>query len=77
MVKVFINIGRNQNIRPGDIVGAIAGEARIDGKVIGEIDIKDKFSFVYLPKDVVGTVMDAMNDNTIKGNRVNLEVAND
>jgi ATP-dependent RNA helicase DeaD len=76
MVKVFINIGRNQNIRPGDIVGAIAGEARIDGKVIGEIDIKDKFSFVYLPKDVVGTVMDAMNDNTIKGNRVNLEVAN-
>lgn len=76
MVKLFINVGRNQNVRPGDIVGAIAGEARIDGKMIGDIDIKDKFSFVFIPKDLVGTVMDKMNENTIKGHRVNLEVAN-
>ncbi len=75
MVKLFINVGRNQNVRPGDIVGAIAGESQIDGKVIGDIDIKDKFSFVYIPKELVNTVMDKMNENTIKGHRVNLEVA--
>lgn len=76
MVKLFINVGRNQNIRPGDIVGAIAGEAKIDGKSIGNIDIRDKFTFVFVPKDVVNKVMDSMIDNTIKGYRVNLEVAN-
>ena len=75
MVKVFINIGRNQRVGPGDIVGAIAGEAGINGKNIGDIDIKDKHTFVYLPKEDVDKVVDTMNGNTIKGFKVSLEVA--
>ena len=39
MVRLFINIGKNQKARPGDILGAIAGETGIAGSLIGTIDM--------------------------------------
>lgn len=75
MVKLFINLGKNQKIRPGDIVGAIAGEAGIKGNLIGQIDIFDKHSFVEVPKDKVNDVLEAMVNNQIKGKKVSIEVA--
>ena len=75
MVKVFINIGKNQRIRPGDIVGAIAGESGIDGKNIGNIEIRDKHTYVYLAKNDVDKVVDSMTGNSIKGFKISLEVA--
>jgi ATP-dependent RNA helicase DeaD len=75
MVRLFINIGRQANVRPGDIVGAIAGEANIPGNTIGSIDIFDKFSFVEVPQDSVQQVLSTMDNNQIKGKKVNIEVA--
>ena len=46
MVRLFINIGKNQRIRPGDILGAVAGEAKIPGKLVGAIDMYDNYTFV-------------------------------
>jgi len=75
MVRLFINLGKDQKIRPGDIVGAIAGESGINGNVIGDISIYDKFSYVYVPKDNVNAVLEGMSNNTIKGKKVSIEVA--
>lgn len=52
MVRLFINIGRSQKIRPEDIVRAFATEADIPGNVIGVINIYDRFTFVEVPEDV-------------------------
>ena len=76
MVRLFINIGRNQKIRPGDIVGGIAGETGIPGKLIGSIDIYDKYTFVEVPREYAGDVIRIMKDNQIKGRRINIEPAN-
>ncbi len=76
MVRLFINIGRKQKIRPGDIVGAIAGETRISGDLIGNIDIYDKFSFVEVPIEYAKDVLNDMKNNRIKGNKINVEPAN-
>jgi ATP-dependent RNA helicase DeaD len=46
MVRLWMNLGNAQGIRPGDIVGAIAGEVGIPGKAIGEIDIHRDHTFV-------------------------------
>src|SRR5438477_2675876 len=46
MVRLFVDAGRDAGVRPGDIVGAIAGEADIPGHVIGAIDVHSKFTFV-------------------------------
>jgi ATP-dependent RNA helicase DeaD len=75
MTRLMVSIGRRDYVRPGDIVGAIAGEANIPGNTIGSIDIFDKFTYVDVPKDIANRVVDAMEGNTIKGRRVNIEVA--
>ncbi|RYC71267.1 DEAD/DEAH box helicase [Spirosoma sordidisoli] len=75
MTRLMVTIGRKDYVRPGDIVGAIAGEANIPGNTIGSIDIFDKYTYVDVPKDVANRVVDAMEGNTIKGRRVNIEIA--
>lgn len=75
MTRFHINIGKNQNIKPGDIVGAIAGECNIPGSVIGNIDLYDKFSFVEVPSKYETKVLQTMNKETIKGKKVFFEKA--
>ncbi|MFC1567082.1 DEAD/DEAH box helicase [bacterium] len=74
-VRLFMNIGRKQNIRPGDILGAIAGEAGIDGDLIGNIDIYESYSFVNVPADQVENVIESMEKSHIKGKKIAIEVA--
>jgi ATP-dependent RNA helicase DeaD len=45
-----IEVGRRNNVNPGNIVGAIANEAGIDNEFIGRINIYDDYSTVDLPK---------------------------
>lgn len=75
MTRLFLNVGRNQSIRPQDIVGAIANEAGIPGRSIGAIDILDTYTFVDVPADVTDRVISAINSASIKGRPVNAEVA--
>jgi ATP-dependent RNA helicase DeaD len=75
MARLFINLGKKSKIRPGDIVGAISGETGISGDTIGSIDIYDKFSFVEVPKSHAEKIIEIMNNNQIKGLRVNMEIA--
>ena len=75
MVRLFLNIGRNQKIRPEDIVRAFASEADIPGNVIGVINIYDRFTFVEVPEEHAERVLSAMHRNTVKGWKVNVEPA--
>lgn len=74
-VRLFINIGKKDNARPGDLVGAIAGESGISGKDIGDIDMFDKFSFVNVPGKFADKVIKSLSGKTIKKRRVNVEIA--
>jgi ATP-dependent RNA helicase DeaD len=75
MTRLSVSIGRADYVRPGDIVGAIAGESGIPGNTIGSIDIFDRHTFVDVPNDVANRVVAAMDGNNIKGRKVNVEVA--
>ena len=76
MVRLFINIGKKQRVRPGDILGAIAGESGMDGKLIGTIDMYDKYTFVEVPRKYAREVLNAMKNVKIKGKTVAVEPAN-
>jgi ATP-dependent RNA helicase DeaD len=76
MVRLFVNIGKNQKIRPGDILGAVAGEANIPGKLVGAIDMYDNYTFVEVPKEYAKVVLKAMKKAKIKGKSINVEPAN-
>src|SRR5690606_16430811 len=57
MQRYRIEVGRNHEARPGDIVGAIANEAGISSSNIGHIKLFDEFSTVDLPKGLSGDVI--------------------
>lgn len=76
MVRLFINVGRQQKARPGDILGAIAGETGISGRLIGSIDMYDKYTFVEVPREYARDVLRAMDSVKIKGKSINIEPAN-
>ena len=76
MVRLFINIGKAQKVRAKDILGAIAGEANIPGKLVGAIDLYDKYTFVEVPKENAKDVLKAMKNVKIKGKAINIEPAN-
>ena len=50
MERFRIELGWRDRIKPGNIVGAIANEAGLNGKAIGRIQIFDTHSTVDLPK---------------------------
>ena len=76
MARLFINIGKNQNVKPGDILGAIAGESGMPGKMVGSIDMYDKYTFVEVPRENADAVLNAMKDVKIKGKNIHMEKAN-
>ena len=77
MVRLFINIGKKDKITPANILGAIAGESGMPGKLVGAIDMMDNYTFVDVPAIHAEKILKAMNDNVqIKGRRVNVEKAN-
>jgi len=75
MARLFINVGRNEGIRPADIVGAIAGEAGIPGRAIGVIDLYEQYAFVEVPQDAARHVVEALNRTSLRGHAVRAEVA--
>lgn len=76
MTRLFINLGKNQNVKPGDILGAIAGETGLSGRLVGSIDMYDKYTFVEVPRAQADAVLEAMNRAKIKGKSVHVEKAN-
>ena len=76
VARLFINIGKNQGIRPGDILGAIAGESGMPGRMVGSIDMYDNYTFVEVPREHADVVLQAMRGAKIKGKNVHMEKAN-
>ncbi|MDP4115041.1 MAG: DEAD/DEAH box helicase [Bacteroidota bacterium] len=74
--RLFLTVGKKDKVRPGDILGAIAGEANIPGKLIGDIDLFDKYTFVNVPANKAEDIIEAMQGCKIKGKKIHIEEAN-
>lgn len=67
-----IEVGRQHQVQPGNIVGAIANEAGIGSESIGKIKIFDHFSTVDLPQGLPRSVLDAIDNVVIAGRKLRL-----
>jgi ATP-dependent RNA helicase DeaD len=76
MVRLFINIGSASQIQPKHIVESIASNTSIPGKLIGAINIYDKYTFVEVPGEYAAEVVSTMKTIKIKGKKINVERAN-
>jgi len=70
MVTIQINAGRKQKIRPGDLLGALTGDAGLAGSQVGKIDIFDMCSFVALDPAALRQALNYLANGKVKGRNI-------
>ncbi len=70
MVTVQLDTGRKSKLRPGDILGALTGDAGLAGSQIGKIDIFDMSSYVAIDRTALRQAMNYLAEGKIKGRSV-------
>lgn len=73
-VRYRIEVGRNDGLQPGDVVGAIANEASIESKYIGNIRLYDQFSTVELPEGMPADVLTHLQKTRVRQVAMNISV---
>ncbi|MEM9644121.1 MAG: DbpA RNA binding domain-containing protein, partial [Planctomycetota bacterium] len=72
MTRYRIAVGRRDNVKPGNIVGAIANEGGIDGEFIGPIRIMDSFTIVDLPEGMPQDIYQTLQRTRVGGKPLQL-----
>jgi ATP-dependent RNA helicase DeaD len=69
-IRLYLGAGRQAGIRPGDLVGAITGEAGIQARSLGAIEIGDRSSYIEVPETLADDIIAAIKGTTIRGKKV-------
>jgi ATP-dependent RNA helicase DeaD len=75
MVRIFVGMGRQDGLRPGDLVGAITNEAGLPAKQIGVIDLLDRTAFVEVPASEGKRVVEILSNSKIRNRKVKIQLA--
>ncbi len=75
MARYRIEVGAMHGVKPGNIVGAIANEAGIDGKSIGRIDINDDHTLLDMPEGLPEDIVSKLQGVRIAGRQLHLSRA--
>ncbi|MEP0542228.1 MAG: helicase-related protein, partial [Marinobacter sp.] len=67
--------GRKDKVRPGDVLGALTGEAGLPGAVVGKIDLFDFQCFVAVEKASAATALKRLEQGRIKGRKMRVRYA--
>ena len=66
---MYINGGKKDKIRPGDILGALVGEAGLLASDVGNIKILDNQTYVAIVSGKIKTVIEKLSNGKIKGRK--------
>jgi ATP-dependent RNA helicase DeaD len=77
MERYRIAVGHDHGVMPGNIVGAIANEADIEGRHIGRINIYDNYSMINLPAGMPKETFEALKKVWVSGQRLGISRAGD
>ena len=76
METLYISGGREDKLRPGDILGALTGEAGgFQGSDVGKIEIHDRFSYVAIAKGSANRAIERLGAGRIKGKKFKVGLA--
>ncbi|MGB1239272.1 MAG: DEAD/DEAH box helicase [Pseudomonadales bacterium] len=73
MQRYSLSVGREHGVKPGNIVGAIANEANIDSRYIGQIEIKDNYTLIDLPAGMPKNVTDVLKNTVVCSQKLNIK----
>ncbi|NOR81003.1 MAG: ATP-dependent RNA helicase DbpA [Methyloprofundus sp.] len=74
MVTIQLDAGRKNKIRPGDLLGALTGDAGLDGSQIGKIDIFDISSYVAIERPALRKALTYLNRGKVKGRSIRARI---
>ena len=69
MKTMYINGGKKEKVRPGDILGALINEAGLEASEVGSINIQDHQSFVAIDALKINQTIAKLQSGKIKGRR--------
>lgn len=74
MVTIQLDAGRKNKIRPGDLLGALTGDAGLAGSQIGKIDIFDISSYVAIERPAIRKALNYLKRGKVKGRSVRARI---
>ncbi len=77
MIRYRIAVGHDHNVKPGNIVGAIANEAGLDSQYMGRISIYDDHSYIDLPEGMPKEVFNDLKKTRVAGQALNICIADE
>ncbi|APR34226.1 ATP-dependent RNA helicase DbpA [Paraburkholderia sp. SOS3] len=66
--------GRKEKIRPGDVLGALTGDAGFDGAQIGKINVTEFSTYVAVERGIAREALRKLNAGKLKGKRVKVRL---
>jgi ATP-dependent RNA helicase DeaD len=73
--KLVLSAGRARGLEPADVVSAIVDNSHLDGEDVSNVRVLERFSFVEVPGERAGEVVDKVNGQSVRGVELRLEVA--
>lgn len=70
MARLFVNAGSRDNVRPGDLVGAITNQGGLASGQVGKVDVRESHSIVEVDASMAAQVIDRLTGTMIRGRRV-------
>ena len=77
VTRLYLNVGSMDDVRPGDLVGAITNEAGISKAELGKVDVRERHSTVEVSTAVANNVVSKLTGTQIRGRRVLARVDED
>ena len=74
MTTVRIDAGRADKLRPGDIVGALTGDAGVHKDAIGKIDVFPTRSYVAIARKQAQATLENLRAGKIKGRKLRVSL---
>jgi ATP-independent RNA helicase DbpA len=77
MVTLQILGGRKEKIRPGDVLGALTGEAGFTREQVGKITVTDQSTYVAIARDIASVALHKLSSGKVKGKTVKVRALED
>jgi ATP-independent RNA helicase DbpA len=77
MVTLLILGGRKEKIRPGDVLGALTGDAGFSKEQVGKINVTDTITYVAVERGIAQEALRKLTAGTVKGKKVKVHFLKD
>ena len=75
MTRLWMSVGEQHGVAPGDVVGCILGETGLPSGTVGVVDIRERHTFVDVKADSANAIITKLNRTAIRGQRLKVKLA--